>query len=187
MLPSLEEMIGFSVAGAFRTARSVMRVSGEMFQFSVKARRFFQKGRMTDAVVPRRFRGPAVVEYVVGHGRQHYNIRATLSNEDGHRNSFKDRRKIKFALNHCAANTRFYNHIESQDFLEIVLQDWLDDASAQESANGRNVGRKIVLRSARCVLQKARPYKRTKAFGPRTTVPSTKLIPAILPWPFLRT
>jgi hypothetical protein len=31
----------------YRTAGSVTRVSGEMFQFSVKAQRFFQKGCMT--------------------------------------------------------------------------------------------------------------------------------------------
>ena len=164
-----------------------MRVSGEMFQFSIKAQRFFQKGCMTDAVVPRCLRALAVLQDVVGHRRQYHCIRAAMGNEDRHRNSFKDGRKIKFALNHCAAHTRFYNHIESQDFLEIVLQDWLDDACVQESANGRNVGRKIVLRSAWCVLQKARPYKRTKSLRPRTTVASTKLIPAILPWPFLRT
>ena len=85
---------------------------------------------------------------------------------------------MKFALNHCAANTRFYNHIESQDFLKMVLQDWLDDASAQEFANGRNVRRKIVLRSAQYVLQKARPYKRTKSLRAKNDSALDKIDPS---------
>src|SRR6266702_7632995 len=141
--------------------RSEVCVRGETFQFSVEAQRFFQKGGMTDALVPRHFRGFAVVQYVVGHGWEHHSVRAAMSNEDGHCNSFKERRKIKFALNHSAAHAWFYYHIESQDFLEIVLRDWLGRASAQESANCRNVGRKIVLTGARCVFQKARPHKWT--------------------------
>ena len=44
-----------------------------------------------------------------------------MSNQDGHRNALKERCKIKFALCHGAAHTRSYDHIESQDLLEIIL------------------------------------------------------------------
>jgi hypothetical protein len=53
---------------------------------------------------------------------------------------------------------RFHNHVEGQNFLEIVLRNWLDDAGAQKSTNCRNVGRKVVLTGARRVLQKARAH-----------------------------
>ena len=85
-----------------------------------------------------------------------------MSNENGHRNSFEERRKIKFASYQSTAHMRFYNHIESQDFLEIVLRDWLDEAGPQKSTHRRNVGRKVVLTGARRVLQKARAHKCAK-------------------------
>jgi hypothetical protein len=147
-----------------------------MIELSVEAQRLFEKGCMTDALVPRHFRGLAVVQYVVGHSWEYHSVRAAMGNEDGHCNSFKERRKIKFALSHSAAHAWFYYHIEGQDFLEIVLRDWLGRASAQESANCRNVGRKIVLTGAWCVLQKARPHKWTKSLRAKDDSGVDKLI-----------
>jgi len=85
-----------------------------------------------------------------------------MSNKNGHRNPFEERSKIKVATYQSTAYTRFNNHIESQDFLEIVLRDWLGNAGPQKSTHSRNVGRKVVLTSARRILQKAWAHKRAK-------------------------
>jgi len=85
-----------------------------------------------------------------------------MSNKNGHRNSLEERCKIKLTFYQSTAYMRFYNHIESQDFLEIVLRDWLDDAGPQKSTHRHNVGRKVVLTGARRVLQKARAHKCAK-------------------------
>src|SRR6516164_3512066 len=161
-----------------RRERSVERARGETFELSVETERFFQKRGVTNALVPRRFSGFAVVQNVFSHCRQHQGVRATLSHEDGHRNSFEDCSEIELALEQSAPHIRFDDDVESQHFLEVILRDWFHDARAQKSTNCRNVGRKIVLTSARRVLQEARAHKRTKRLRANNDA-STKLIPAI--------
>src|SRR4029077_15769875 len=131
---------------------SAICAPGELFQLSIEALRLLQEWRVANAVVPRRFRDLAVVQYAFGHGGKHHGIRAALSYEHGNRDPLKGRRKIKFALSHGAAHARSYYHIESQDFFEITLQDWLDDARAQEPANCCNVGGKVIFTGGWCVL-----------------------------------
>src|ERR1700745_1003804 len=71
---------------------------GETFQLSIEALRFFQKWRVTNALVPRRLRGLAVAQYVFSHRRQHQGVRPAVTNKDGHRDSFEDWSEIEFRL-----------------------------------------------------------------------------------------
>jgi hypothetical protein len=95
------------------TVHQAICALGELFQLGVEPQWFLQKWRVAHPVVPRGFRGLAVLEYVVGHGRQHYRIRAAVTHEEGNPDLLKERREIKFALSHSPAHARPYDHIKS--------------------------------------------------------------------------
>jgi len=128
----------------------------EVGEFAVEAIGRLPERHVADTVVPRRGRGRADGERVLGHRRQYDRVALAVCHEHGNRGTREGVAAIEFAREQRAADGGRHDHIPCQGGRQLIVAERPGGAGAQEAPGRGGVREQVRNTHFRCVLEHSR-------------------------------